>query len=269
MVELPVQVVDTHDVPVTGLNKEDFSVFEDNQRMQIEDFGTSRNIPLWLVIVVDTSGSMTATFPMVRRAVAGFAEHLLEDDDRVALVRFSSDTELLVAWTDKPSALTRSLNRVVPWGETALYDAVVLSLTQFENPQGRQAMVLLTDGVENASHSRVGYVKNFTRTMRVPIFPIGLVADDPEPHPRRIPRVRRNMALRTLAGETGGMAFFPKDVEELPAIYEEISELLRSQYVLWFRPDPNKSAEKFRSITVKVNNPSLRVRTIRGYYPGK
>ena len=269
MVELPVQVIDTHDVPVTGLNKEDFSVFEDNQRMEIEDVGTSHDVPLSLVVAVDTSGSMTEIFPIVRRMVAGFAEHLLEGDDRVALVRFSSDTELMVAWTDKPDALTRSLNRVVPWGETALYDAVVLSLMQFENPQGRQAMVLLTDGVENASHSRVAYVKNFARTMRVPIFPIGLGNDDPKPNMRRIPRIRRRMILRVLAKETGGMAFFPKNVEELPAIYEEISEFLRSQYVLWFRPDPDKSPEKFRSITVKVNNPSLHVRTIRGYYPGK
>ena len=65
------------------------------------------------------------------------------------------------------------------------------------------------------------------------------------------------------------MAFFPKNVDELPAIYEEISELLRSQYVLWYRPDPDKSAKKYRSIKVKVNNPALHVRTIRGYYPGK
>jgi len=267
MVELPVQVFDAHGAPVTGLNKEDFSVFEDKRKMEIEDVGTSHDVPLSLVIAVDTSGSMTGAFPEVRRAVSGFAEHLLEGDDRVALVCFSTDTELMVAWTNQPSVLARSLNRVVPWGPSALYDAVVLSLMQFENPRSRQAMVLLTDGVENASHSRADYVKNFTRTMRVPIFPIGLGIDDP--NILRNPRIKSRKVLRTLAEETGGMAFFPKSIDELPVIYEEISELLRSQYVLWYRPDPDKSAKKYRSIKVKVNNPSLHVRTIRGYYPGK
>jgi Ca-activated chloride channel family protein len=217
--------------------------------------------------VVDTSGSMTEAFPEVRRAVSGFAEHLLEGDDRVALVRFSTETELMVAWTDQPSALERSLSRVVPWGPTAIYDAVVLSLMQFENPRSRQAIVLLTDGVDNASFSRIEYVENFTRTMRVPIFSIGLGIDNP--NIIRNPRISSRKVLRTLAKETGGMAFFPKNVDELPGIYEEISELLRSQYVLWYRPDPDKSAKKYRSIKVKVNNPALRVLTIRGYYPGK
>lgn len=267
MVELPVQVFDTHDAPVTGLKKEDFSVFEDKRKMEIEDIGTSHDTPLSLVIAVDTSGSMTEVFPEVRRAVSGFAEHLLEGDDRVALVRFSIESELMVAWTNEPSTLARSLSRVVPWGPTAIYDAVVLSLMQFESPRSRQAMVLLTDGVDNTSYSRIEYVKNFTRTMRVPIFPIGLGIDNP--NIIRNPRISSRKVLKTLAKETGGMAFFPKNVDELPAIYEEISELLRSQYVLWYRPDPDKSAKKYRSIKVKVNNPSLHVRTIRGYYPGK
>ena len=97
--------------------------------------------------------------------------------------------------------------------------------------------------------------------MRIPIFPIGLGLSKMDFASRKV--------LRDLAEESGGAAFFPKKVEDLPAVYDRISELLRSQYLLWYRSGSDKPIEQFRAIRVEVEGDGLTVRTIRGYYPGR
>jgi hypothetical protein len=97
--------------------------------------------------------------------------------------------------------------------------------------------------------------------MRIPIFPIGLGLGKLDFSSRK--------TLKGLAGETGGEAFFPNGVTELPAVYDRIAELLRSQYLLWYRSGSDKPPEEFREIRVEVAESGLEVQTIRGYYPGK
>jgi hypothetical protein len=86
---------------------------------------------------------------------------------------------------------------------------------------------------------------------------------------RQLPRQTRHRSLVRSGGNPGGRAFFRTTVAQLPGVYEEISEILRSQYVIWYRPNSDKAPDKFRSIKVKVDNPKLKVRTISGYYPGR
>jgi hypothetical protein len=120
--------------------------------------------------------------------------------------------------------------------------------------------VLLTDG-EGAT-SRTGWVaQRFAHTMRIPIFPIGLGVSGLDFEARRV--------LNRLAEDSGGAAFYPGKVEELPAVYARISELLRSQYLLWYRSGSTKPVEELRTIRVEVSRPGVTVKTIRGYYPGK
>ena len=261
LVELPVVVLDEHEVPVLGLEQANFTVTEDEQPVEIEGFGTTEDLPLSLAIAVDTSGSMIEDFPQVRTAVAGFVDELLEEGDQAVLIRFSWDAKVEVAWTDNVRALAGNLDRVTPEGGTSLNDAVVRSLEQFRGRRGRQAVVLLTDGEDTTSRTDWEIAKRFAHTMRVPIFPIGMGIGKLDFGSRRI--------LKTLAVETGGEIFFPKKVEELPAVYARIAALLRSQYLLWYRSPSDKPIEEFRAINVTVDNPALSVRTIRGYYPGK
>jgi VWFA-related protein len=261
LVELPVVVLDKKGVPVLGLEQESFSVFEDDEPVTTEGFGTTADLPLSLAIAVDTSGSMVDSFDSVRRAVAGFTEALLEEDDEVALIRFSWDAELEVAWTEDVQKITGNLERVQPDGGTSLHDAVVRSLEEFRGRRGRQALVLLTDGEDTTSRTGWKIAERFAHTMRIPIFPIGLGLG-------KLDFSSRN-TLKSLAGETGGEAFFPKGVAELPAVYDRIAELLRSQYLLWYRSGSDKPPEEFREIRVEVSASELEVQTIRGYYPGK
>ena len=261
LVELPVVVLSADGSPVLGLTRDAFTVYEDDRKVTVEGFGTTADLPLSLAIAVDTSGSMLETFPQVRKAVAGFADALLGAGDEATLIRFSWDAEVDVEWTDEFRRIGGSLDRIVPEGGTSLNDAIVRSLEQFRGRRGRQALVLLTDGEDTTSRTDFRLAERFAHTMRIPVFPIGLGLG-------RFAAGNRGV-LKSLARETGGEAFFPKSVEGLPAVYDRIAELLRSQYLLWYPSDSSKPEDAFREIRVEVADPALEVRTIRGYYPGK
>jgi Ca-activated chloride channel family protein len=260
LVELAVVVLQENGMPVTGLEIENFTVYEDEEQVEVEGFGTTADLPLSLAIAVDTSGSMIEDFPKVRRAVRGFTDELLEDGDQAVLIRFSWDAKVQVNWTDNINALVGDLDTVTPAGGTSLHDAVVRSLEQFRGRRGRQAVVLLTDGEDTTSRTDWKVAQRFAHTMRIPVFSIGLGVGKLDFSSRKI--------LKGLATETGGEAFFPKQVEELPAVYARIAELLRSQYLLWYPSPSDKPPEEFRKIEVTVDTDDI-VNTIAGYYPGK
>jgi VWFA-related protein len=261
LVELPVVVLNQNGMPVVGLELTNFTVLEDEEEVEVEGFGTTADLPLSLAIAVDTSGSMIEDFPKVRRAVRGFADELLEEGDQAVLIRFSWEAQVQVNWTDNIMALVGDLDTVMPEGGTSLHDAVVRSLEQFRGRRGRQAVVLLTDGADTTSRTDWKVAERFAHTMRIPIFSIGLGVGKLDFSSRKV--------LKGLATETGGEAFFPKKVEELPAVYDRIAELLRSQYLLWYPSPSEKRPEAFRTIEVRVDDPAAIVRTISGYYPGK
>lgn len=261
LVELPVVVLDVNGVPVVDLEQGSFTVFEDGTQVEVEGFGTTQDLPLSLAIAVDTSGSMIEDFPKVRQAVRGFTDELMEPGDQAVLIRFSWDAKVQVNWTDKVQALVGDLDTVTPDGGTSLNDAVVRSLEQFRGRRGRQAVVLLTDGEDTTSRTDWRVAERFAHTMRIPIFSIGLGVGKLDFSSRKV--------LKALADETGGEVFFPKQVEELPAVYARIAELLRSQYLLWYQSPSDKPPEQFRTIEVRVADPEAEVRTITGYYPGK
>jgi VWFA-related protein len=261
LVELPVVVLQENGQPVTGLGLENFTVFEDEEPVVVEGFGTTADLPLSLAIAVDTSGSMIEDFPKVRRAVRGFADELLEPGDQAVLIRFAWDARVQVNWTDNIKALVGDLDMVTPEGGTSLHDAVIRSLEQFRGRRGRQAVVLLTDGEDTTSRTDWKVAERYAHTMRIPVFSIGLGVGKMAFSSRKI--------LKGLAAETGGEAFFPKQVEELPTVYARIAELLRSQYLLWYPSPSDKPPEEFRKIEVMVNQPDTIVNTIAGYYPGK
>ena len=261
LVELPVVVLDQNGMPVIGLELDNFTVYEDEEQVEVEGFGTTADLPLSLAIAVDTSGSMIEDFPKVRRAVRGFTDELLEDGDQAVLIRFSWDARVQVNWTDNIKALVGDLDTVTPEGGTSLHDAVVRSLEQFRGRRGRQAVVLLTDGEDTTSRTDWKVAERFAHTMRIPVFSIGLGVGKLAFSNRKI--------LTGLAEETGGEAFFPKKVDELPAVYARIAELLRSQYLLWYPSPSDKPPVEFRKIEVTVDQPDTVINTIAGYYPGK
>jgi VWFA-related protein len=259
-VELPVTVLDKSGKPVEGLKEEDFEVLEDGRPQKISHFALQRDLAIRLGLVIDTSGSMEKTLPEVQRVVSVFLRNLLRPKDRACVVAFSNRAALLEGFSADFAALERALIALRADRETALYDATVFGLFQFSGVRGRRAMVLLTDGDDNASRMEYDRALDYARRSGVTIYAIGI--DLP------ITRVAIRSQLHRLATATGGTVFYLARSAELAPVYDTINRELRTQYQLAYTSDSESPPDVFRKITVRMRKKGLDVRTLAGYYPG-
>lgn len=258
-VELPVTVLDKSGVPVDDLAIDDFRVYENKVEQTISHFSLHRDLPVRLGIVIDTSGSMTDTLPTVQQVVMGFLRDLLRPRDRAFVEIFSDRPELLTGFTANFTTIENALLALYPDRATALYDGVIMGLFQFSGVSGRRAMVLLTDGDDTASKSSFDEALGYAQRMGVTIYTIGV----------GIPQTKMatRWQLNKLASTTGGKAFFVNEKSELSSIYAEINRELRTQYLLAYTSSSEGPADELRRVSVEVNRPKVKVRTITGYYP--
>ncbi len=259
LVELHISVFDPEGRFVRGLPKEAFTVFEDGVKQEISSFEFAEALPLSLGIVIDGSGSMKESMPLVHEAAGGFVDRMLRDKDQGFVVEFRESAALLASLTKERADLVRAIQETRAEGATALYDAIVLALYQFRAMPGRKAIVVLTDGDDNHSWTDYETVRRYARTAGIPIYFIGM----------RIPLLELGIKpkLRELAADTGGEAFFISKATELPEIYRRIETELRSQYFVSYLTNSKKGENEFRSVTVRMSDPKLRPKTIRGYFP--
>ena len=259
-VHLPVTVLDKSKRPVEGLQQADFEVIEDGVPQSITHFSLQRELPVRLGVVVDTSGSMEKTLPEVQRVVLGFLRDLLRPVDRAFIIAFSDRPALLQGFTSDFGAMERALIALRPDRATALYDAGIYGLFQFSGVRGRKAMVVLTDGEDNASKNTYDRVFDYAQRSGVIVYTIGI--DLP------MTKIRPRSQAGRLARATGGEAFFLTSKESLASVYEQINRELRTQYQIVYTSNSASTTEEFRKVTVKVARPDVEVRTIAGYYPG-
>ena len=259
-VELPVTVLDHAAKPVEGLKLADFEVREDGVQQTVSHFALQEEMPIRLGIVIDTSGSMEKTLPDVQRVVISFLRNLVRPRDRAFVVAFSDRPALLAGFTADFAALEHAMIELKADNETALYDSVVYSLFQFSGVRGRKAMVLLTDGEDNASKMDYDRTLDYAKRSGVTIYTVGI--DLP------ITKVGIRSQLSRLASMTGGEAFFLPRNASVESVYERINRELRSQYMLTYTSSSESPIDVFRKVAVKVAKPKVEVRTIAGYYPG-
>ena len=259
LVELHVSVYDAEGRFVKGLPREAFTVFEDGEKQEISAFEFAEALPLSLGIVIDGSGSMRASMPLVHEAAGGFVERLVREKDQGFVIEFREAPILLASLTKERADLIRAIRETRADGATALYDAVVLALYQFRALPGRKAIVVLTDGADNHSWSDYETLRRYARTAGIPIYFIGM----------GIPFLEMGIKpkLKELAADTGGEAFFISKVAELPEIYRKIETELRSQYFVTYLTNSRKGENEFRTVVVKLGDMKLRPKTIRGYFP--
>jgi VWFA-related protein len=258
LVELNVVVTDRDDAPVRGLEPDDFAVFFRGRPHTVQRFALAEEIPLVLGLVIDTSESMVTLMTDTKKAGAQFLGETLREGDQAFLVDFDTRPRLAREATDDFVALLRQFNSLRPEGFTALYDAVIFSLLQFEEATGRKALVLLTDGDDYRSKYGPRRCIQYGRQMGVPVYIISLGAMQ---SPRR---GFRRIDLEGITEGTGGKVFYISQMDELSAAYAQINNELRSQYVLAFATDRPLTDEDFSAIDVKVTDKSLSVRTVVG-----
>jgi Ca-activated chloride channel homolog len=264
-VTLHATVVDDHNRPLTGLNKNDFTVFEDGKPQKITYF-KNEDIPVALGIVIDNSGSMRDKRPAVNAAAINLVR-TSNPQDQVFIVNFSEEYFLDQDYTGSVPKLKDALERIESRGGTALYDAVVASSDHLKKSGALEKKVLLvvTDGEDNASRESLEQALRRLEEQNGPtIYTIGLLGEEHNKRARR--------ALRAMAEDTGGVAFFPKDVNEVNAITTEIAHDIRNQYTIQYKPTIPQSHGGYRTVKVEAQAPGykkLQVRTRSGYYAGR
>jgi VWFA-related protein len=262
-VTLSATVLDARRHLVTNLAPTHFAVYEDNQPQKITSF-KREDIPVSIGIVVDNSGSMRTKRAAVTKAVLNLIQ-ASNPQDEVFVVNFNDDPYLDQDFTNKLSPLREALDRVDSRGGTALYDAVIASADHLAKGAKKEKKVLLvvTDGVDNESRESLESAIRKVQDDNGPtIYTIGILGDEPG-----IKRAKR--ALQSLSDQTGGVAFFPKDLMEVDEISQEVARDIRNQYSLTYKPTNPRSNGGYRKVKVEARAPGykdLQVRTRDGYF---
>lgn len=261
-VTLHATVVDDKNRLVTALQRGDFTVLEDGKPQKITSF-RNEDIPVALGVVIDNSGSMRDKRPAVNAAAINLVK-ASNPQDKVFVVNFNEEYFLDQDYTSQIPKLKDALERIEARGGTALYDAVVASADHLKKSGSLEKKVILvvTDGEDNASRESLEQaVRRLQEENGPTIYTIGLLGEE------RSKRARR--ALREMAEDTGGVAFFPKDLSEVEAITQQIAHDIRNQYTIQYKPSRPQREGGYRTVKVEAQArgyKKLQVRTRSGYY---
>ncbi len=269
LVLIPVAVTDPMSRFVTGLDKENFKVYEDKVEQEIAQF-SSEDAPLSIGIVFDTSGSMGQKLQKSRQAVAQFMK-TANPEDEFFLIQFNDRPELIVPFTPDTEEIQNRLSFVQSKGRTALLDGVYMAMNQMKkkakNP--RKAILIISDGGDNSSRYTESEVKNAVREADVQIYAIGIF--EPMQSRGRTPEELSGPALLgEMTEQTGGRHFAVDNLAELPDVAAKIGIELRNEYVLGYSPKNANRDGKYRRVSVKLVKttglPQLKAIFRTGYY---
>jgi VWFA-related protein len=261
VVTVTATVVDVNGRLVTGLSKQDFTLYDDSEEQPITQF-VSERVPVSLGILLDVSDSMTGRrMDDARVALDRFLGTLLSEEDEAFVGVFNHRPRMIAPWTLRPGQLRGVLDGVIPTGGTAIYDAVAQALPKFANrAHQRAAIVVISDGADTASDVDVRTLRGSLR--RSDAFVYAIAIDPPER--ARINTAVDPAALRSITDDSGGFTEVVRDTSELGPATEHIATELNSQYLIGYvSPHPDDGA--YHSIRLRTRNPELRVRSRKGY----
>ena len=261
--------------PVTGLTADDFTLLDDDVPQQIDSV-LLEEVPITLLLVLDTSGSVGGAPLTQLRAAAVAASEALRPDDRVGLVTFSDKLRMVVEPPSLPSRLPDALRRVRAGGATALYDATFAALTLREQSVGRHLMLVFSDGDDTASWLDPRDV--LTTAQRSDVVVYGVILDRAARVSRldqqgRLsarrwfpsePHLFRRQFLPLLVEDTGGSLFVAEDIERLRAAFSRVVSEFRSRYLLTYSP-AGVGSTGWHELEVRVEGRGRNVQARRGY----
>ena len=265
-VMIPFTPLSSRGVPITGLKQKDVSLRVDGNPVRTDMFELSANAPVSWTILLDGSGSMglAGKIDSAKAVINALIARRRKGDD-FALFVFDSagHARELVPFTDNPAAIARALDVVKPWGKTAFFDALAEMPAQSElGRNATRAIILLSDGIDNASKLTRADVQRRMEGVAIPIYAFGL-REPAERDTKKVVPISEEMSnidlLEELAAATGGKLFVGNHPEELGSAMNGIESILRTQYLIGF-PPTGKGAVKYRRISLQVAG---RVRSIR------
>jgi VWFA-related protein len=259
-------VTDKHGHFVKNLTKNDFRVVDDNKpATSIVSFSSETNLPLRVGLLIDASNSVRDRFRFEQESAIEFLNSIVRPrSDRAFIIGFDTTAEVTQDFTDNAELLSRGVRMLRPGGGTALFDAVYFAcrdklMKAQTNGPARRAIILLSDGEDNQSRVTREEAIEMAQRAEVIIYTISTNISGV--------KLRGDKVLERLADATGGRAFFPFRIQDVSNAFSEISDELRSQYLLAYKPADLKPDGRYRAIDIMADtHKSLRVRARKGYF---
>ena len=265
LVLVPVTVTDPLNRLVTGLDKENFSLFENNASQRIKTF-SCEDAPVSIGVIFDLSGSMSNKVIRARDSILQFLK-TANPQDEFFVIGFNDRPELIEDFTSSVDDIEARLATVHAGHRTALLDAIYFGLNKMKQAKyERKALLVVSDGGDNRSRYTEGEVRSVVREADVQIYSIGIF----DPYAPTTEERLGPILLNDISDETGGRLFRVDDVADMADIATKISAELRNEYVLGYKPDDAKRDGKWRKLKVKLMPPAglppLTVHARNGYY---
>jgi len=269
LVNVFVTVTDEHGAPVASLKKDNFALREDGKEQKIAVFDKESALPLSIVLALDTSLSTRKDLPLELVSARRFAHAILRPIDALSLYQFSEIVNEVVPFTPDLKRIDHGIDRIRLGSATALYDALYLGSQALEPRQGRKVMVVITDGGDTMS--KVDYKEAVRAALEAEAILYSIIVVPIEASAGR--DTGGEHALIQLSEDTGGKYFYATSVPQLDDAFRQISDELRTQYLLAYYPSQRLSDSEFRRIRVTVGGlqtgSNFKVRHRTGYYTSK
>ncbi len=265
LVMVPVTITDDFNRPVTGLDRDNFEVFENKKLQPIKNFSTEDS-PISVGIIMDVSGSMGSKLERARDAVKQFCDES-NPQDEFFMITFSDDPRLATDFTNRPEELDAALVTAQSHGRTSLLDAIYMGIRKMKEARyQRRALLIISDGGDNHSRYTERDVKNAVKEADILIYAVGT-------YDRSVTTQEELLGpelLQSVSSVTGGQSYTLTNEAEMPAVTRSIGTRLRHQYVLAYRPQAPMRDGKWHKIVVKLRLPNrwpsiLRVNARSGY----
>ena len=258
-------VTDKREHFVKDLTQNDFRVIDDNKPGAIQYFSRQTNLPLRVGLLIDASNSVRDRFKFEQEAAIEFLNQIVRAKfDKAFVIGFDTTPEVTQDFTDNTEALSHGVRMLRPGGGTAMYDAIYYACRDklMKEDKGvlatRRAIILLSDGEDNQSRISREEAIEMAQRAEVIIYAISTNTSGL--------KLRGDKVLERFADETGGKAFFPFKIEDVANAFTEISDELRSQYAISYKPADFLSDGKYRKIEIVADNKKFHVRARKGYY---
>jgi len=260
-------VTDSHGAPVADLTKDDFKILEDGIPQTISVFDKESELPLSIVLGVDTSESTRRDIKLETASAKKFVHSIMRPVDGLSLFQITENTDQIIRFTSHVTDIDRAIDRLLPGAGTSLYDAIYLSADALMDRQGRKVLVLITDGGDTTSKTSYASALERAQEAEAIIYSIIVVPVAAD--------AGRNLggehALIQMSKDTGGKYYYAESIEQLDAAFRQISQELRNQYLIAYYPNRRVSDSPFRRIQIEVNKKdaatkSFQVRHRAGYY---
>jgi Ca-activated chloride channel homolog len=269
LVNVFVTITDDHGRPVSNLAKENFQLLEDGQAQKISVFDKESELPLSIVVEIDTSLSTRKDLPLELNSARRFAHAILRPVDALAVYGFNEVVDQTVAFTADLRAIDRGIDHLPMGAATALYDAIYLGSQALEGRQGRKVMVIITDGGDTVSKTDYQEALRAAQISEAIVYSIIVVPIEASAGRD----TGGEHALIQLSEDTGGKYFYATTLPQLDQAFRAISDELRTQYLLAYYPARRLADSDFRRIDVKLTgvpaSADYNARHRTGYYTSK